>query len=112
LANKIGEKIRELRTAKNMSQEQLAEHLNVSTQQLHKYESGKNRIPIDNLLIICRIFDVDLNYFADMAAKPKPMLSSNEKQLIKIYKEIGSANLRKSWMDIGVELSKCWQEKD
>jgi transcriptional regulator with XRE-family HTH domain len=118
LADSIGRKIRQLRLNHGLSQEKLAETLNVSVQQLHKYETGKNRISVEKLLILAKKFGVDLNHFADDIIpepdrKPsEPELTAEEKEVIAICRSIRNERLRKLWMTIGTELSKCAGEND
>ncbi len=59
----IGEKIRLLRKESRLSQGEVAQRLNVSFQQLQKYEKGINRIPISRLFEIALIFNKDISYF-------------------------------------------------
>ncbi len=59
----IGEKIRFLRKESKLSQGEVAQRLNVSFQQLQKYEKGVNRIPISRLFEIALIFNKDISYF-------------------------------------------------
>ena len=59
----LGEKIRVLRKYKNFSQEKLAKELNLTFQQIQKYESGVNRIPITKLLHICNLFETTPDFF-------------------------------------------------
>ncbi len=54
----IGEKITYLRTALDMSQEELAEKLNVSRQSVSKWEMDSALPQIDKVLQICRLFGV------------------------------------------------------
>lgn len=46
-----------------MSQEKLGAQLDVSFQQVQKYENGKNRISVEQLLEIARILDVNPGFF-------------------------------------------------
>ncbi len=55
---KIGEKIARLRTMAGMSQEQLAERIEVSRQSVSKWEMDQALPQIDKVLQICEIFDV------------------------------------------------------
>lgn len=57
----LGENIKKLRKEKNLSQEQLAEMLNVSRQAVSKWESGKTYPDIDNLVLLRDIFNVTLD---------------------------------------------------
>lgn len=54
----IGEKITKLRISKNMSQENLAQLLNVSRQAVSRWEGGDSIPHIDTLLQICDIFGI------------------------------------------------------
>ncbi len=55
---KIGEKITQLRTAAGMSQEQLAERIEVSRQSVSKWEMDQALPQIDKVLQLCELFDV------------------------------------------------------
>lgn len=54
----IGEKICKLRTAANISQEQLAEKVSVSRQSVSKWEMDQALPQIDKVLLLCELFDV------------------------------------------------------
>lgn len=53
--------LKKLRTEKKLSQEQLAEKLNISRQAISKWESGKAYPDIDNLILLRDIFNVSLD---------------------------------------------------
>ncbi|BAK99489.1 putative Xre family DNA-binding protein [Oscillibacter valericigenes Sjm18-20] len=57
----VGKNIRSLRTAKHMTQDELAEKLFVSRQTVSNYETGKSHPDIDLLVKISEIFDTDVN---------------------------------------------------
>jgi transcriptional regulator with XRE-family HTH domain len=61
----IGERIRLRRTELGLTQEQLAEALDVSYQQIQKYETGANRISASRIFEMARRLDVDMSYFFD-----------------------------------------------
>ena len=57
----FSEKLQNLRKANGLSQEQLAEKLNVSRQAVSKWETGA--MPdMDNIIKLCRFFDCSLDY--------------------------------------------------
>jgi transcriptional regulator with XRE-family HTH domain len=56
----VGENIRVLRLARKMSQGALAQKLDLSFQQLQKYEKGANRISAGRLWKIAQIFGVPI----------------------------------------------------
>ena len=59
----VGERIRLRRTERGLTQEQLAEALDVSYQQVQKYETGANRISAGRIYEISRKLDVTVGYF-------------------------------------------------
>jgi transcriptional regulator with XRE-family HTH domain len=66
---RIGEQIRKRRVALGLTQEQLAAALDVSYQQLQKYESGANRIAAARLFLLALRLDVPLSFFFDGLAE-------------------------------------------
>lgn len=63
----VGERIRLRRTELGLTQEQLAEALGVSYQQIQKYETGANRISAGRMLEIARKLAVDVGFlFEDL----------------------------------------------
>lgn len=65
----IGNKLRVLRKINNFSQKTLAERLNVTTQQIMKYEEGKNRLPIVTLPILADLFKIEIKDFFSIENK-------------------------------------------
>jgi len=59
----LGERIRERRTHLGLTQEQLASALQISYQQVQKYETGANRVSAGRLYEIAVRLDVDVNFF-------------------------------------------------
>lgn len=58
--SKIGLKIKEIRTKNNLTQQKLADMLNVTYQAVSKWETGKNIPDIATLQLISTKFDVDI----------------------------------------------------
>ena len=54
----IGEKIAQLRTDANISQEWLADRLAVSRQSISKWEMNQAIPQVENILQLCDIFDI------------------------------------------------------
>jgi transcriptional regulator with XRE-family HTH domain len=61
--NDLGHAIRLARQVVGKSQIDVAEHLDVTFQQVQKYENGRNRIPIDRLVSLSKYLDVPLERF-------------------------------------------------
>ena len=63
----FGNKLRTLRKAKGLSQENLAKQLGISRQAISKWESDLSQPDIDNIIQLCKIFQISLmNYWALM----------------------------------------------
>lgn len=66
-------KIKKLRKDNKMTQENLADKLNVSRQTISKWENGVTFPDIDNILEICRVFNVSsdslLNYQSEIEVR-------------------------------------------
>ncbi|MGA1341841.1 MAG: helix-turn-helix domain-containing protein [Hyphomonas sp.] len=56
----VGEKIRELRTAQNLTLSELGQELGISHQQLQKYETGTNRLSAGMLASVARVLRVPI----------------------------------------------------
>lgn len=68
----FAEKLQSLRKSKGISQEQLAELLDVSRQSISKWESGQNYPEIDKLIKLSDLFDITLDDLVkDKASKFK-----------------------------------------
>ncbi|WP_341750058.1 helix-turn-helix transcriptional regulator [Candidatus Tisiphia endosymbiont of Sialis lutaria] len=59
----IGQKIYSLRLAKGLSRQQLTKTVDVTLQQLQKYETGFNRISIGRLILIAKALEKNIGYF-------------------------------------------------
>ena len=80
----VGKRVRLRRTLLGMSQEQLDAELNITFQQVQKYERGANRISASRLWDISQILDVPISYFFDdmsqdtMKSSPRRVSRSGE----------------------------------
>ena len=57
----LGERVMQLRKARNITQVQLAEALGVSQQTVQSYEVGRRRIPVSTLRLLAKTLDVSLD---------------------------------------------------
>jgi len=58
---KFGDNLKKIRKSKKMSQEQLAEKVNVTRQSVSKWENGESYPEMNNILELCKIFNCKLN---------------------------------------------------
>ena len=114
----VGKRVRLRRTLLGMSQEQLGASLNITFQQVQKYERGANRISASRLWDISQILDVQISYFFDdmtddtMRSSPRrvsrgeniyldddnvrdPLARRETLELVRTYYSIESSKVRK-----------------
>ena len=114
----VGSRLRMRRMLVGMSQEKLGESLDLTFQQIQKYEKGSNRISASRLYDMSRILDVPVQFFFDdmvrsdatgrgKADKPSgsfemiEFLSSPDgAQLVRTFSEIDSPEVRRSILDL------------
>ncbi len=76
---KLGKRIKQLRNQKAISQERLAEELNVSRSAIAKWETDGGIPELNNLLQLAKVFDVSLDELAgDMKKQEKEKESAGE----------------------------------
>ena len=56
------ERIREIREDNLLTQQKVADLLNIGQRTYADYESGKTRIPIDNIMKLARFYNVSMDY--------------------------------------------------
>ncbi len=111
------------RTLIGMSQEKLGERLDVTFQQVQKYEKGSNRISASRLFEISLILDVPVQFFFDGirhgygATEPEDqeqtdafqmfdfLSSPDGVQLIRTFSGIGNAEVRRNIIDLVKSIS-------
>lgn len=59
----FGKRLKKIRKQHNITQERFAEMLNVSTDSITKYETGKVNIGHDYIIKICKMFNISADYF-------------------------------------------------
>ncbi len=64
-SREIGEMLKKKRRELGISQEELAERLGVTYQQIQRYENGVNKLNVENIQIIAEALDVPVSYFFD-----------------------------------------------
>ncbi len=59
---RYNERIRAIREDQDLTQQKIANLLNIGQRTYSDYESGKTRIPVDSLLILAKFYNVSLDY--------------------------------------------------
>jgi len=58
----FGERLKQLRIEKNITQRELAEHLGIATNAYQNYEYDKRDMSIKSLTVLADYFDVSIDY--------------------------------------------------
>ena len=87
----VNEKIRKFREAKDWSQEQMAEKLNMSLNGYAKIERGESKIYLDKLEQIAQVFDIDIIEL--MQSDGKNICFQIESPLSSVYQGGGETQL-------------------
>ena len=72
----VGAKIRERRIMLGLTQQELAEKVGTIPQQVHKYETGANRIDAARLYLLAQALGVGVGYFFEglgEGGRPEPL---------------------------------------
>ena len=69
---KYNERIRELREDHSLTQQKVADLLHVGQRTYADYESGKTRIPIDNIMILAKFYNTSMDYITGASNIQKP----------------------------------------
>lgn len=90
----LGQKLKEIRKKFGLSQEQLAEIINVSRQAITKWETDAGLPDTENLKELSRIFEISINYLLDnnnelpLLVMKKKLDKDNYKNKISSYEEV------------------------
>jgi len=93
-SKELGDQIKKRRRELKMSQEELAERLEVSYQQVQRYENGSSRLNVENIQLVADVLSVPLSYFFETYRRPvaveekSPYLSAEETALLRYFREI------------------------
>lgn len=97
----VGERIRQRRTMLGMTQDQLAAALEISYQQVQKYETGANRVSAGRLFEIATFLETEVGYFFEgltPAARTEPLPHGGRNramiELVRNFSEIPDPDLR------------------
>ena len=73
----LGEQIRKLRLARNLSQVELAQQLNVTKQSVSNWENNNIMPSIDMLKRMCHVFSCSADYLLEMDATDESYVSTS-----------------------------------
>ena len=92
-SREIGARIKKRRTELMMSQEELAEMLNISYQQVQRYENGTSKLNVEKIQIISEALSIPMSYFFEsykpaVAENTVPYMTSDENRLLRYFRKI------------------------
>lgn len=104
-ARDIGKVICRRRQELGLTQEALAERIEVTCQQVQRYEYGRNRLNVENLQRIAKALEVPVWYFFNgSGVKGAPQggdgLDREEQRVVELFRRIGSGDVKE--MAVGV----------
>ncbi|MEO1137712.1 MAG: helix-turn-helix transcriptional regulator [Pseudomonadota bacterium] len=73
----VGRRLRQRRRLLGLTQEKLAQAVDIRFQQIQKYESGSNRISASRLWSLAKALDVSISYFFEGMNGAEPRLDFN-----------------------------------
>ena|SRR3990172_496985 len=95
----IGNRIKQRRRELGLSQEKLAEALDVSYQQIQRYENGTNLLNTDKLQVVADFLNIPVSYLFEergvtAADAPGLYISSEEAKLLRLSKMIDKRDMQ------------------
>ena len=119
----VGKRVRTRRTLLGMSQEQVANALGPTFQQLQKYEKGSNRISASRLFELSQILNVPISYFfeempADLNRRDRATVATSDKEfdvmtkretleLVRAYYRIQAPAIREQIRSLAKSLARA-----
>ena len=108
----IGDKIISLRKNNNITQDELAEKIEISKQALFNYENNKRQIPIDTLLRIAKVFKIHISdFFVENNENSQPIENNTLKKIpiiSKVSAGLGTFGIDDilDWLKLPVNIAK------
>jgi transcriptional regulator with XRE-family HTH domain len=88
----IGDRLRELRRERGLTQAELARQIGIQQSDLSRMEKGEYRVSLDNLFKILGVFDLDLaDFFGEKAATSEQVqqpLSRQDMKVLHLLREL------------------------
>ena len=105
-------RVKELRTSRKLSQQELADFLKISKSSVNMYERGEREPGLDMLETIADFFNIDMDYLMGKSDIPHRYLvqdtekiTAEEQQLITIYKNLNTEG-KNQLMEQAINLSE------
>ncbi|HEM4066989.1 TPA: helix-turn-helix transcriptional regulator [Streptococcus suis] len=89
----LAQQIKNLRTTKNLSQDELAEKLYISRQAVSKWENGEATPDIDKLVQLAEIFGVSLDYLV-LGKEPEKEIVVEQRGKMNVWEYLNEESKR------------------
>ncbi len=83
----LGDRLRDLREARNLKQTDVANALNISNKILSSYERNISLPTLENLKNICEYYNISADQLLDIDINKSPLLSDESNSLVSITPE-------------------------
>ncbi len=103
---RIGGFLKHLRKEKGLTQEQLAEHFNISSRTVSRWETGNNMPDIDMLIELADFYDVDIREIIEGERKSENMDSETKDTLKKVaeYADTEKQKLKSKMINMSIAI--------
>ncbi|GLQ16931.1 helix-turn-helix domain-containing protein [Maritalea porphyrae] len=110
----VGQMVRTRRKACRMSMKSLAQSLGITYQQVQKYETGSNRIPVSRLAMIAELLgcspgdfyaELPQHSFGEGAQSPFSGLSAEKQRLLNAFDAIPTSVAKNALLDIADQMA-------
>ena len=93
-------RIKELRIERDLSQQDLANRLDVNKQTISQYERGVREPNFEKLLLLCDIFNVSSDYLLGKDSRTSRLVDTKERQLIDLFRSLDEDEKMRIWDSI------------
>jgi len=91
----VSSRLKSARVAVGLSQEEVAEKLEIDRKSYNHLETGRNSLSVEHLVKLPAIFDCEIAYLLGMGTKE---LDTNEVELIELYRALPEGSPHKEHM--------------
>ena len=97
----FGDIIKNLRKEKSLSQQAIANYLQITRQAYSNYENGKREPDYETLLKLSEFFDVSVDYLT-RGEPPASPLTTPEQQLLDLFRQLNTEGQREAVKLVGM----------
>ena len=84
----LGEKLKETRQSKGLSQSTVAEHLSISRQSISKWENNSSYPDLDNLVRLSKYYEISIDDLLNENQELKEKIAENELHIKESQKKL------------------------